>query len=160
MKTKINQNDERRRHDRFSTDVKIQFYVPYDLNTKVKFKISDQKKIKQELPQYTGYTRNISAGGICFTSEQELAKGDYLLIDVYVPKVPEPVVMEGVVSWSRVSASKQLPGLQYDAGVHITKVNNKSVEGSIYFDHAHQVIWSEVLESVLGSFSKLFKKVY
>ena len=160
METKINPNDERRRHDRFSTDVKIQFYVPYDLNTKVKFKVADQKNMKQELPQHTGYTKNISAGGICFTSEWELGKGDYLLLDVFVPQVADPVVMEGVVCWSRVSQSPQLPGLQYDTGVQILKVRDKSVEGSIYFDQAHQVIWSEVLESVLGSFSKLFKKVY
>ena len=150
---------EKRKYERFDTEVKIHFYVPYDLKTKVNFEIKQTPPAASK-KKYEGVSRNISAGGICFSSSKKLEKGDGLILEVYLPQTQKPILMEGKVCWSQASRNN-LPSVeQFDSGVQLTLVNGKSVEESIYFDHAHQVIWSAVLEMVLGSFSKLHKKVY
>lgn len=151
-----NKKNEARRHDRYDTDIKVHFYVPYDLKTKLSFKFKESFPDESLNKRFTGVTKNISAGGICFVSEQRLQQGDYILIDIFLPGVDKPISMEGSVRWSKVSED----GLQFFSGVQLTKVFDKPVEESIYFDQEHQVIWSNVLDQVLGSFASLHKKMY
>lgn len=150
------QKNEVRRYDRYTTDVKVHFYVPYDLKTKLTFQFKESFPDESLNERFLGVTQNISAGGICFVSEQRLQQGDYILIDIYLPGLQKPISMEGEVKWSKVSED----GLQFYSGVQLTKVYDKPVEESIYFDQEHQVIWSNVLEQVLGSFAILHKKMY
>ena len=152
----LKKNNEGRRHDRYDTDVKVHFYVPYELKTKVHFQFKKSQPDESLNQRFTGISKNISAGGICFVSSQRLEIGDYILIDMYLPGVAKPIPMEGEVKWSRVNDE----GLQFYTGVELIKIYDKPVEQSIYFDQEHQVIWSNVLDQVLGSFATLHKKMY
>lgn len=152
----LKKNNEVRRHDRYDTDVKVHFYVPYDLKTKINFQFKQTQLDETLNRRFSGVTKNISAGGVCFVSELRLQENDYILIDVYLPGIEKPISMEGEVRWCRVNEE----GLQFYTGVQLTKVYDKPVEDSIYYDQEHQVIWSNVLEQVLGSFALLHKKMY
>ena len=149
-------NNEIRRHDRYDTDVKAHFYVPYELKTKVNFQFKKNQPDESLNKRFSGISKNVSAGGICFVSELRLEPGDYILIDMYLPGIEQPIPMEGEVRWSRVNEE----GLQFYTGVQLLKVQDKPVEQTIYYDQEHQVIWSNVLEQVLGSFAILHKKMY
>ena len=149
-------DNEARRHQRYDTEVKIHFYVPYDLKTKISFQFKKTQVDPALNKRFSGVTKNISAGGICFVSEQKLERGDYILVDLYLPAVAKPIVMEGEVKWSKADDD----GLQFFTGVEISKISDKPVEQSIYFDQEHQVIWSSILDKVLGSFASLHKKMY
>ena len=152
----LKKNNEVRRHDRYDTDVKVHFYVPYELKTKINFQFKKPQPDESLNKRFPGISKNISAGGICFVSSQKLENGDYILIDIYLPGIVKPIPMEGEVRWSKVNEE----GLQFYSGVQLTKVYDKPVEQSIYFDQEHQVIWSNVLDQVLGSFATLHKKMY
>ena len=152
----LKKNNDVRRHDRYDTDVKVHFYVPYELKTKVNFQFKKTQPDPSLNKKFTGITKNISAGGICFVSELRLESGDCILIDIYLPGIEKPIFMEGEVRWCKVNEE----GLQFYTGVQLVKVYDKPVEESIYFDQEHQVIWSNVLEQVLGSFALLHKKMY
>lgn len=145
-----------RRHDRYDTEVKVHFYVPYEMKTKINFQFKEPQPDESLNRKFSGLTRNISAGGLCFVSDLRLETGDYLLIDIYLPGIEKPIAMEGEIRWCKVNEE----GLQFYTGVQLTKVCDNPVENSIYFDQEHQVIWSNVLEQVLGSFALLHKKVY
>lgn len=152
----LKKNNEARRHDRYDTDVKVHFYVPYDLKTKINFQFKQVQPDQSLNRRFSGVTKNISAGGICFVSELRLQPDDYILIDIYLPGIEKPIPMEGEVRWCKVNEE----GLQFYTGVQLTKVYDKPVEDSIYYDQEHQVIWSNVLEQVLGSFALLHKKMF
>jgi hypothetical protein len=152
----LKKNNDVRRHDRYDTDVKVHFYVPYELKTKVNFQFKKTQPDPSLNKKFTGITKNISAGGICFVSELRLESGDCILIDIYLPGIEKPIFMEGEVRWCKVNEE----GLQFYTGVQLVKVYDMPVEESIYFDQEHQVIWSNVLEQVLGSFALLHKKMY
>ena len=158
----MKQTNEKRKYERYDTEVKIHFYVPYNLQTKINFEVKDPPLKESAKKKYEGVSKNISAGGLCFTSDQKLEQGNVLFLEIYLPQTKVPITMEGQVRWCAPSVPKSSGHhhQMYDTGIQASMVNGKPVEGSIYFDQAHQVIWSEVLEVVLGSFSKLHKKVY
>lgn len=149
-------DSEGRKYQRYDTEVKIHFYVPYDLKTKILFQFKKIQPDPELNKRFSGLTKNISAGGLCFVSEQKLEREDNILVDVYLPGVEAPIPMEGEVKWSKADDD----GLQFFTGVEISKVSGKPVEQSIYFDQDHQVIWSSILDKVLGSFASLHKKMY
>jgi hypothetical protein len=149
-------DNETRRHERYDTEIKIHFYVPYDLTTKINFQYKKPPADPKLDKKFAGLTKNISAGGLCFISDYRLERGDYLLIDLYLPSEAKPIVMEGEVKWSKAKED----GINFYTGVQISKVSGKPVEESIYFDQDHQVIWSAVLDQVLGNFAILHKKIY
>ena len=144
---------DKRRYERYDTEVKIYFYVTYDVRTKVRFKIVARNG-KTSSPQYSALSRNVSAEGLCFSSDKKLAPGDYLHLEVLLPGGKKSVPMEGEVRWCLRSPSSK----KYDTGVKLGYVSGESVEKSIYHDQAYQVIWSIVLESVLGNFRILEQK--
>jgi hypothetical protein len=149
-------NNEGRRHDRYDTEAKIHFIVPYDLTTKVNFQYKKPQPDPALNKRFEGVTKNISAGGICFVSQFKPQRGDGLLIDLFLPNAEKPIPMEGEVKWSKATDD----GLSFYTGVQLVKVSGKPVEESIYFDEDHQVIWSAVLDQVLGNFALLHKKIY
>lgn len=150
------QPNEGRQYGRYEADAKIHFIVPYDLTTKVNFQHQPPLPGPDANKRFSGITQNISAGGICFLSDYKPQRGDYLLIELYLPNEAKPIVMEGEVKWSRANED----GLRFLTGVQLVKVSSKPVEESIYFDQDHQVIWSVVLDQVLGNFAILHKKIY
>ena len=149
---------ERRKYDRYATEAKIYFRVTYDLKTKIEFQVVDKDKGRSLSKKYAAVSKNVSAEALCFTCKHKLKEGDFLLLDVYLPSGKKPIHMEGRVVWSQATAPQQKLRQLFEAGVRLVMVDGSSVKESIYFDSAHQVTWSAVLESVFGNFRKLAQK--
>ena len=143
--------NDKRQYERYDTEIDIYFQVNYDVQTKVKYQKIDKTKGLLAAKKYSAISKNISAEGLCFRSERKLEIGDILYLEVYLPTEKDPIPMEGEVRWSQPIADS--PGAQeFDTGVKILMVKGKSVTASIHFDKYHKIVWSVVLESVLGSF--------
>ena len=146
--------EERRQYDRYETALKIQFYVNFDLETKIDFRVMQNDKSDFSKETYTAFSKNVSVEGICFYTDKELNKGDLLLLDVYIPSAADPVKMQGQVRWSSRYKGTGPKGL-YETGVKLLSVNNEIVEKTIFMDEVHHIAWSVVLESVFGNFKHL-----
>lgn len=149
---------ERRKYDRYATEAKIYFRVTYDLKTKIEFQVVDKEKGRSLSKRHAAVSKNVSAEALCFISKHKLKEGDFLLLEVYLPKGKKPIHMEGRVVWSKAAAPREKMRQLFDAGVRLTTVDGNAVKESIYFDSTHQVMWSVVLESVFGNFRKLAQK--
>ena len=145
---------ERRLYERYDTALKIQFYVNFDLETKIDFRVKRENKKDFSKGVYSAVSKNVSVEGICFSSEKKLRKGDVLLLDVYVPSASKPIKMLGHVRWSQPIDAKA-KNVKYDTGVKVTAVNEELVEKTIFIDDIYHVAWSIVLESVFGGFKHL-----
>jgi len=148
--------NERRKGQRFETDVRVYFYFTYDLNTKVEYRRVENPKHNILSEKHLATSKNVSVEGLCFVSSEQLKKGDELFLDVYLPGVNEPIQMDGMVRWS-----KNIPANQtkyYDTGVLIRTVNGEDVKNSIHHDKEYDVEWSDLLEMVLGNYSIVSKK--
>ena len=144
---------ERRKYDRYETEIKIQFYVSFDMETRIDFRVKDKSTENYSRQKYSAISRNISAEGVCFSSEKKLAEGDILALEVYIPAASDPITMGGEVKWSRRSNQKvKGEGELYDTGALLITVNGEPVEKSIVVDNIHNVVWSSVLESIFGNF--------
>ena len=150
--------EERRRYERYDTEVKIYFRVSYDIKTKVEFQIVNKNKQRLLSEKHHGLSRNVSVEGMRFSSDKKLRKGEILYIGLYLPRQKEPISMIGKVRWSKMFFSRMQDKYVFDTGVKLMSVGEKSVSESIYFDEKHSVFWSIVLESVLGNFRKLMQK--
>ena len=140
--------DERRRYDRYETDIKIQFYVNFDLKTNIKFRIKEKAKKEFSTEKHSAVGKNVSVEGLGFNSGKKLSQEDKLLLEVYVPSIKEPIVMEGVVRWCHPVKGEK----GFETGVKVLTVNGESVEKTIFIDRIHNIAWSTVLESVFGGF--------
>lgn len=143
---------ERRQFERFNTDAEIHFRVTYEFKTKVRFQIVNDPQVQNNPPKYPALGQNISAQGLCFISNRQLAQGDVLFIEVYVPGVKEPVFMNGEVAWCRQVSQRPEDEFRFSTGVRLIDVNGQSVDESIHYDEEHNLTWSNVLESVFGNF--------
>ena len=150
--------NEKRRYDRYETDVKIDFYVSFDVQTKIDFRVKDPQKGNLSPRKYSAISNNISAEGLSFSSAKLLKKGDGLVLDVFIPSADLPIVMEGVVRWCRKLSSSPERTQIYESGIKLLNVNGNSVEKSIFQDPSTQVTWSVVLDSVFGNFKHLVLK--
>ena len=139
---------EKRDNIRFDTEVRIYFNVDYELETKVEFQVINKKNDSLS-EKHIAYSRNISAEGLCFTSEVKLHETDNLNLEVYLPDSDTPIPMKGEVKWCKKSGTAQC-----ETGVIIKMVNNKSVKDSIIFDQVYKIKWSEVLNAIFGNFEK------
>lgn len=143
--------EEKRKHSRYDTELKVFFHVDYDIQTKVEFELIDMPK--EDDSKYVGISKNISVEGICFTSDKQLDKGDMLYLEVYTPNSKKAVAMEGEVRWI-----KPLEDNKFQTGVKIILVDNQPVEKTIYYDQEYKLNWSIVLEEVFGSFKEMVEK--
>ena len=145
----------KRKHSRYETDIKVLFHVPYDFRTEVDFALTDN----QPAEKYTGISRNLSAYGLCFETNKELRIEDRLWLEFHLPDTKEVIYMQGIVRWCQTSAVVPEMPKTYMVGVEINIVDGVDVEQTIYYDQKYAVFWSELLERVLGSFSKYYRKV-
>lgn len=145
--------NERRQHQRYDTEVKISFTCPYDLETKLDYQVVN--KIK-ESKMYHGLTRNVSAAGLCFVSNHQLADGLILKMEVYPPGKDIPVVMTGEVRWCQQFDDDKA---QYTTGVKVIEVDGKKIDDTVYFDETYQIYWSSVLQSVFDNFKNFSNEV-
>ena len=149
---------ERRKYARYDTEAKIYFRVNYDLKTKVKFQVLRDGKKKHLSRKYLALSRDVSAEGLGFSANKRLTKGDFLYLEVYLPKKKKPVHMRGEVRWARPAFRPRKYSYKFDTGVKLMAVSGEPVAKSIYFDKKNKVIWSGVLDSVFGNFRKIIQK--
>ncbi|MFA5059809.1 MAG: PilZ domain-containing protein [Candidatus Omnitrophota bacterium] len=150
--------EEKRKFDRYETEIKIFFQVTYDLATLVRYQVVDQKSENRPAEKYSALSKNVSVEGLCFTSDRSLDKGVFLDIEVYLPGQKDPVPMQGEVRWSRpfVNAKNETV---FDTGVKIVVVDGKPVTETVFYDSANKIMWSLVLESIFGNFKTLIEKI-
>ena len=67
--------------------------------------------------------------------------------------------MEGEVRWSNPVMTDKREGPMFQTGVLLKKVNGEMVDKTVHFDKEYHVSWSNVLESILGSFKDLAKRI-
>ncbi len=142
------QSSERRKHERYDTQVKISFHVNYDVKTRVRFQLLDKEKHTPASSKYPAVSKNVSVDGLAFTSEKELTKGDFLSIEVYLPAEKEPLHLEGEVVWSQPTHEHN----KFDSAVKLVNMNGTPVSESVYWDEGYKLYWSGVLETILGNF--------
>jgi hypothetical protein len=149
---------ERRKYERYDMETRVHFFVNYDLKTKVEFQVVNGRKVKLVPHKYTGFTRNISAEGMRFSSDVKLKKGERLFLKVYLPGARRSIPMTGEVHWSRLLDPRPKGKYVFDTGVKILTVRKKRVAPTIHFEEHKQVHWSIVPESVFGGFRKFVHK--
>jgi len=150
--------EERRKYERFDTDVKIYYEVEYDLETKVEYELVDDHGNGSGKYKHEAVSKNVSVEGLAFLGPEQLEKGNKLMIEVYLPGDNEPVFMRGEVRWSKLSLEKSGSNKLYDTGVLVSTIGENSVRNSIYFDEENKLYWSSVLESILGKFRIIGQK--
>ena len=149
----------KRKYERYETEVKIYFEVDYNLQTKVEYQLVGRNKQKLLSKRYLGLSRNVSTEGMCFISDYLLKKDDVLSIEVYLPGDDEnPIQMLGEVRWSDAMPAKEGDPVRYSTGVKLLTVNDQSIAPSITFDEENKVYWSPVLESIFGKFKVIHQK--
>jgi hypothetical protein len=159
---------ERRKYDRFKTDVEIYFDFIYDLETKVKFELVNENGETSSSEKYSAVSRNVSVGGICFSSTQQVTQGDLLHLEVYLPGSEDPVHMKGKVEWCKpVIPSyedrllEEVEGQRpFEVGVRLIYVGDQLVEETIHHDAVYDVDWSAVLEAIFGNYRMLMEGKY
>lgn len=142
---------EQRKHLRFDTDVKIHFHVPYDLRTEVDFTLAE----KPPLERYIGFSKNISAYGLCFETNKELKAGVHLWLELHLPESQEIIYMQGDTRWCQLCVLAPDKPKMFLIGVEVQQVDGIDVEKTVYFDQKYGVMWSELLDRVLGSYAQL-----
>ena len=149
--------ENKRKYARYETDAKVEFRVPYDFRAEVDFKITEEV-IEGRDHTYIGYSKNISVHGLSFESPKRLEMGDLLWLDLHLPKSDQVVFMQGEVCWCKPLDSAMEGKPRFQAGIQIAKVDGLDVEQTVYFDKTYGVVWSELLERVLGGFAKITRK--
>lgn len=150
--------EERRKYNRYDTELKIYFRVNYELKTKVEFQLIDKERHTALSEKYSAISRNVSAEGLCFFSDVQLTTGDMLSLEVYLPSQVNPIHMEGEVRWSQEGPLSKPRENKFGTGIKILNVEGKQVEPTIFYDAGHNIIWSVVLDSVFGSFKKIVRE--
>ncbi len=150
---------EKRKYNRYDTEVEIYFRVNYDIKTLVKFQLYDTRERLLSTRKYSALSRNVSAQGLCFCSSKKLQRGNFLHLEIYLPKRRNPILMFGQVRWSRVVPSPQKKAQKFVTGIKLIMVDDIRVQDTIHSDKKHRVIWSVVLESILGNFRMFAQKI-
>jgi len=158
---------EKRKYKRYNTEAKIYFDFAYDLETKVKFELIEEKKKLKSKKKYLAVSRNVSAEGLCFVTHKEVKEGDPLSMEIYLPSAIEPIQMMGKVKWCDAVSESSTYVLDdkknkqmYYIGVFLVSVDGKPVDASLHFDKEYGVNWSVVLESIFGSYKMLMGEKY
>lgn len=149
--------DNRRKYLRYMTDARVEFRVPYDFEAELDFKITEEIMEGRE-HTYNGVSRNISVRGLSLYSPKRLEPGDLLWMDLHLPKSEQVVFLRGEVCWCHTQEALQDGKTGFLTGVKINTVDGHDVDETVYFDKVYGVVWSELLERVLGGFAKLNRK--
>ena len=94
-------------------------YVRIDVAAKVIFRVKPKDKGGASPESTSAVSKNLSVEGICFTSEQHLAPGTNLELQVVFFSDPEPLILNGEVKWSRLTQGAGRPEAMFDIGVEL-----------------------------------------
>jgi len=150
----MNTRHEKRKFPRYYKKVKL---FAYAAEAKLKYQVVNQETAPA-LPKFAAVSKNISASGLCFTCDQKLKKGLNLQLEVYLPKSDEPIHMNGQVRWSAQATMNKRHSLLFNTGVKLLTVEGEPVNNSVVLDKTYHVIWSNVLESIFGTFRKIMQQ--
>lgn len=149
---------EKRKYLRYGTEMKVCYRINYDIRTKVRFRILEDKE-KLAFKRYSGVSDNISIKGLCFSTRKKLEKKDMLLLEVYPPAMKNPVCMEGEVRWCEKKTKKLRNENLYYVGVKLISVEGKTVSRSTHYDKEYKIMWGAVLEALFGNFKEMAKAI-
>lgn len=149
--------EDQRKLPRYSTDVKVSFALPYEIRAEVDFGVAQAEK-ERHVQKYVGFSRNISAQGLCFESNVDVKPGTLLWMELHLPDIAQIIYMQGEARWSQLLSVTPEAPRTFLTGVQIKVVDGVEVEQTVYFDQKYHVMWSELLERVLGGFAKAHKK--
>ena len=141
---------DKRQAPRYDKELQLKFDFSYNATTELKYEVEEDRRQK-----YTAVSKNIGATGLCLTSPHPLKKGQHLHLEVYLPKGREPIHMDGEVCWCSSSGNAQA---MFDAGIKLATVEGEAVDATVYLDEENHVLWSNVLESIFGTFRKLVQE--
>ena len=82
--------------DQVATDLRQ--YPRVSADCKVDYEVVQQEG-RGEME--TGFAVNISGGGLCFTSQEQLPMGAMVALKVRMPQMPSPIVALARVMWTR-----------------------------------------------------------
>lgn len=76
---------------------------------------------------FEAQTKNISGGGVCLITREELKPGTIVAMDIRFPRSQEPVVVSGRVIWSDQSKLGPSPAghLRFDNGIEFVQISEK-----------------------------------
>ena len=141
---------EKRKFQRFETEKKVFFQIAFDVKTRVDFQIMDKETGKLLSRRYSALSKDVSADGLSFCCGHKLNAGDLLSAEVEGVQGQKKIIrMEGAVKWSLASADDPS---KFNTGLHLLSVEGKAVQKTFHLDENNEVLWSAVLESILGNF--------
>ena len=143
---------EQRKFERYSTEVEVLFQVAYPLRTKMNFQIIDQESGELHTSKYSAVSKNVGIEGFGFTTNFRLSQGEHIFLEVFIEEKKDPVPMEGQVRWTRQCFPSTDKERRFDTGVKIISVKGQPVSETFLRDENNEVVWSGVLEAVLGDF--------
>jgi hypothetical protein len=140
-----------RKYERYDAQV-----MAYGIKAELEFKVINKDSEKEILSEkYPAVCKNVSAEGVCFTSQKKLQKGDKVYLEIYLSDKKDPIRLEGEVRWSHETSLKQKQENNFDSGVRLLTVEGKSIHNTIYYDQRLKIYWSIILETIFGSPSNL-----
>lgn len=148
---------DKRLHERFDTTVQVHFTLPYDFRTEVDFTLEGERSL-HPLPKHIGFSRNISVKGLCFESDQKIEPGQSLWLELHLPHDQNVIYMQAESRWSDLISPPEADRKTFLTGAEVKVVDGEQVDATVYFDEKYHVMWSQLLERVLGGFAKACKK--
>ena len=109
------------------SDVDRRKYARLDLKSKVEFAVVEGPGVNSSRKKYCASGKNIGAEGILVSSEQELAPGTVLDMDIFLAGRTEPVRMQGEVRWCRSVKLSGADKALFDTGIKFTTINKNHV---------------------------------
>ena len=82
-------------------------YPRFSKNCQVRFKVVELDEMPME-----GTTVNISGGGLCFKSDEQIPAGKMVALEIQIPNAPATVMAMGKILWH-----KQLDDGSYENGL-------------------------------------------
>ncbi len=141
--------DENRKFERYDKNLDVKFDFVYAAAADLKYNVDGNDPSLK----FDAVSRNIGARGMCLTSHHKLEKGQKLHLELYLPTTSQPIHMDGQVCWCDSLGGNSGPD-EFDAGIELNSVEGNPVAETVHFDEQYHVIWSNVLESIFGTFRK------
>ena len=145
-------NQDKRKFDRVPVGTDVFFQLSVDVKTQVNFQIIDRELNRPLSRKYLALSKNVSIEGVCFSSLKKLEEGELLVVEIVSPASKQPVQMKGQVRWSRKLTPPEFDDNKFDTGVKILEINGRPIDATYTRDAEKKVVWSGVLEAVMGSF--------
>jgi c-di-GMP-binding flagellar brake protein YcgR len=109
-------NGNRRKYFRVEVDAKVDIYSE-----------ERSKSIRED--KISANIKNISAGGISFSSDIKLTPGNIVKLEILFPDESTPLCLRGEVVWSSPAVS----GDSYDTGVKMLSINESDEQKFIKY---------------------------